>query len=91
MSCRNPGRVISSVRVPPPIVAAASKTRTEMPFRASSIAAASPFGPEPMTVACWKPERLILFLLKEGGEVRLTFHAKYFDGSVSQPVKKEPA
>ena len=44
-SWRKPGSVSSAVRVPPPIVAAASSTSTERPAWASAIAAARPFGP----------------------------------------------
>ena len=50
-SWRNPGSVSASVRAPPPIVDAASSTRTERPACAMAIAAASPFGPEPTTIA----------------------------------------
>ena len=50
-SCMKPGSVSSSERTPPPIVSAASRTSTERPARASSIAAASPFGPDPTTTA----------------------------------------
>ena len=50
-SWTKPGSVSSAERVPPPTVSAASSTRTESPARASTIAAASPFGPEPTTIA----------------------------------------
>src|SRR5271165_6970585 len=50
-SWRNPGSVTSSVRVAPPAVAAASKTRTLHPASANEIAAASPLGPLPITAA----------------------------------------
>jgi len=53
-SCRSPGTVSSLVRVPPPIVSAASRTVTPTPFRASSTAQASPLGPEPTTIASLK-------------------------------------
>ena len=53
MSCRYPGSVISSVRIPPPIVSACSRTSTERPAWASEIAAARPFGPEPTTTASY--------------------------------------
>jgi len=43
--------VSSAERQPPPIVSFASTTVTERPFRASSIAAESPFGPLPTTTA----------------------------------------
>src|SRR5918911_3310660 len=39
------------LRVPPPIVSAASCPSTSSPARASVTAAARPFGPEPMTTA----------------------------------------
>src|SRR5947207_14477306 len=52
-SCKKPGRVSSAERAPPPIVAFASQTRTEHPARASVIAAARPFGPEPTTTASY--------------------------------------
>src|SRR5262249_47933282 len=48
-SCKNPGRVSSALRVPPPISSRASRTRTEKPARASSTAAARPLGPAPTT------------------------------------------
>ena len=51
VSWRNPGSVSSSVRSPPPIVSRPSSTSTERPARASTIAAARPFGPEPTTIA----------------------------------------
>ena len=54
-SCRNPGRVSCSVRVPPPTVVAASSTRTERPACSSAIAAASPLGPAPTTIASQLP------------------------------------
>src|SRR5687767_10118441 len=50
-SCTKPGSVSSAERTPPPIVSAASCTSTSRPARASVIAAASPFGPEPTTTA----------------------------------------
>ena len=50
-SWRNPGRVSSAVRVPPPGVSAASYTRTERPARARVMAAARPLGPAPTTIA----------------------------------------
>src|SRR5438094_5762792 len=46
-----PGSVNSAERVPPPIVSRASMTQTEQPSRASSMAAARPFGPDPTTTA----------------------------------------
>ena len=51
MSWRKPGSVSSSVRTAPPGASAASSTRTERPASARRIAAASPFGPAPMTSA----------------------------------------
>ena len=52
-TCRggSPGSVSSSVRTAPPGASAASSTRTERPASASRIAAASPLGPLPMTIA----------------------------------------
>ena len=52
-SCLNPGSVSSFVRVPPPIVRAASSTSTLWPLRAISTAAARPLGPEPTTTASY--------------------------------------
>ena len=52
-SCLKPGKVNSWVRVPPPIVSAASTTNTLAPLRASSIAAESPLGPEPIIIASY--------------------------------------
>ncbi|GAQ67540.1 hypothetical protein SsS58_07996 [Streptomyces scabiei] len=49
-SCRSPG-VSSLVRVPPPMVPAASRTVTSTPSRARYTAAARPFGPLPTTTA----------------------------------------
>ena len=45
------GSVSSSVATAPPACAAASSTVTSRPASASVIAAASPFGPDPMTTA----------------------------------------
>ena len=56
-SWTKPGRVSSAERHPPPIVSFASYTVTERPLRASSIAAASPFGPAPTTIASTTPGR----------------------------------
>src|SRR4051794_28301833 len=50
VSCTNPGAVRVSDRMPPPGVSAASYTTTDNPARASTIAAASPFGPAPTTI-----------------------------------------
>src|SRR6266567_9453174 len=47
----NPGSVSSADRAPPPTVSRASKTQTDQPARAISMAAAKPFGPEPTTTA----------------------------------------
>ena len=52
VSWRNPGRVSSSVRTAPPGSSAASSTVTARPARARAMAAASPFGPLPITTAC---------------------------------------
>src|SRR3954452_20028590 len=51
VSCWNPGKVSGSVRTAPPGVSAASSTVTGRPARASRMAAASPFGPAPITTA----------------------------------------
>src|SRR5215210_7176940 len=50
-SWTNPGLVSSAERAPPPIVSLASSTRTDLPVLARTIAAASPFGPDPTTIA----------------------------------------
>src|SRR5688572_3819531 len=50
-SCRNPGSVRAAVRAPPPIVGSASYTVTRNPDAAHTMAAASPFGPDPITMA----------------------------------------
>src|SRR5438876_5433569 len=50
-SWTKPGSVSSALLVPPPMVSAASCTSTSRPACASVTAAASPFGPEPMTTA----------------------------------------
>ena len=60
-SWRNPGRVSSLVRHPPPGVLAPSMTWTDRPARANVMAAASPLGPDPTTTASnsvtidWRP------------------------------------
>src|SRR5215217_8220287 len=54
-SWTKPGRVSSAERAPPPTVSSASSTITERPLRASSTAAAKPFGPEPTTTASYVP------------------------------------
>src|SRR5665213_1051673 len=50
-SWRKPGRVSSAVRHAPPTSSAASTTCTARPRSASTMAAASPLGPEPTTTA----------------------------------------
>jgi hypothetical protein len=50
-SCSSPGIVFSLVRMPPPIVSAASRTVTPTPCWARVTAAASPLGPDPTTIA----------------------------------------
>ncbi len=50
-SWSSPGTMASIVRVPPPMVSAASRTVTDMPAEASVTAAASPLGPAPTTTA----------------------------------------
>ena len=54
-SCRKPGSVSSSVRQPPPGLAAPSITCTRSPAAASVTAAARPFGPLPTTMASASP------------------------------------
>src|ERR687898_3152300 len=49
----NPGRVNASDRTAPPGSLAPSRTSTERPALASTIAAARPFGPAPTTMASW--------------------------------------
>src|SRR3954471_3866637 len=50
-SCWKPGSVSGSVRTAPPAVAGASSTVTGRPGGRSRMAAASPFGPAPITTA----------------------------------------
>src|SRR5438270_7999125 len=52
-SWMKPGSVRGAEREPPPIVSPASSTRTDLPARAISIAAASPLGPAPTTTASY--------------------------------------
>src|SRR6266700_260039 len=59
-SWRNPGRVSSAVRQPPPMVSSASSTWTDQPDSASSTAAARPFGPDPTTTASYRPALLTI-------------------------------
>src|SRR5262249_39379384 len=54
-SWTKPGSVSSAERRPPPSCGSASCTSTSNPARASVIAAASPFGPEPITTARFTP------------------------------------
>ena len=54
-SWRYPGSVSSAVAVPPPTCSDRSHTSTERPARASSMAAARPFGPAPTTTASGNP------------------------------------
>ena len=58
MSWTKPGSVSSPLRIPPPIVALASYTTTDRPARARVIAAASPFGPDPTTIASGASARI---------------------------------
>src|ERR1700681_3247168 len=51
MSWMNPGSVRASDRAPPSIIDCASSTRTDLPALVRSMAAASPFGPAPTTMA----------------------------------------
>src|SRR3954454_16789651 len=62
-SCKNPGNVNSAERAPPPIVEFASQTRTDHPARASVIAPARPFGPEPTTTASYSIDMITDALL----------------------------
>ena len=57
-SWTKPGNVDASDRRPPPAVGAASRTRTRNPARASVMAAASPLGPEPTTIASRPASRI---------------------------------
>jgi len=50
-SCTNPGSVNGLDRAPPPIASLASSTKTDRPVCASTIAAASPLGPDPIVVS----------------------------------------
>ena len=70
MSWTNPGRVSSALRIPPPTVGCASYTTTERPARARVIAAASPFGPDPTTIASGA-SAVMLPMVTEGGWSRL--------------------
>src|SRR4051812_13033271 len=51
MSCVKPGSVSGADRAPPPARSAASNTTTLQPACARTMAALSPFGPDPMTTA----------------------------------------
>ena len=57
MSWTNPGSVRTALRVPPPAVGCPSTTRTRRPVRAIVIAATSPLGPDPMTMASYRSLR----------------------------------
>src|SRR5579871_3245758 len=59
-SCTKPGRVSSIEREPPPMLSFASNTTTEWPARARVMAAASPFGPAPITTASYEEDVDIL-------------------------------
>ena len=67
-SCRNPGSVSGKVRAAPPGSASASKTSTRSPACASTMAAASPLGPDPITHA-----RLIAKCFTPRSRLRLLF------------------
>src|SRR5207248_391831 len=56
-SWTTPGNVSAADRHDPPTVSAPSRTSTDCPARASSIAAHSPLGPEPMTMASYRTMR----------------------------------
>ena len=70
-SCTNPGSVNSADRAPPPIVSAPSYTVTAQPARASTIAAARPFGPEPITTARFFAEWPTFAIVEEMQKKRL--------------------
>src|SRR5438132_10022594 len=55
----NPGSVSASDRVPPPMVDSASRMRTDLPAALRTMAAASPLGPAPMTIASTWPSAKI--------------------------------
>src|SRR5213083_1886982 len=65
MSCTNPGNVSSAERAPPRRVAFASQTSTEHPARASVIAAARPFGPDPTITPSYSWATLPIKLLRQ--------------------------
>ena len=52
-SWRKPLRVSAALRNPPPAVSRASTISTEWPACAKAIAAHSPLGPEPITIASY--------------------------------------
>src|SRR5579859_6180147 len=58
----NPGSVSSADRVPPPMAASASSTVVRSPAFARTIAAVSPFGPEPITYASFGDLRIPLLM-----------------------------
>src|SRR5690606_27972609 len=62
-SCLKPGRVNSFVRIPPPMVSAPSTINVENPCRCKVIAAANPFGPEPIIIASYFFIVLLSYLL----------------------------
>src|ERR1700694_1600142 len=51
MSWMNPGSGSASDRAPPPMADSASSSRTDLPAPVRTMAAASPFGPAPTTMA----------------------------------------
>src|SRR4051794_26327319 len=63
-----PGRISSSVRMPPPGRSPASTTRTRRPAAASRRAAASPLGPAPTTTASGEPFTSRSLPVQDGGE-----------------------
>src|SRR5437867_6408394 len=93
-SWTKPGSVSSAERAPPPSVSRASKTQTEQPARASSIPAASPFGPDPTMTASNSISVLytrLQMLRPPLPALRLTSHggwsaraARFGDGSAAQ-------
>src|SRR5262245_2411943 len=68
-SCTYPGSVNSADRAPPPIAGCASSTTTLRCFRAIVIAAANPFGPDPITIASYflpaNRSRMLEFVIRQ--------------------------
>src|SRR5262249_45967282 len=85
-SCTKPGNVSSAERSPPPARGSASKTSTSSPASASTIAATSPFGPDPMTTA-----RLLsaLLALQRPNATDLPSSRDDQDGGEQQPRQRD--